>query len=656
MKVKDFCKKINNILRTALGAGVANIAMVYVAMMLTRIIYFVENWSVFAPNMSWELAGSMLRGSLVFDTSTIIYVNALYLVLLLFPWHKKETAGFHKFLKWVYIIPNGIALAANLADSVYFTYTGRRTTATVFSEFANEGNILSIVGTELVNHWYLTLAFIVIILLMWRLYLKPSPGVSPSKWKYYTLQGISLVLLVPFAIVGVRGSITAGTRPITISNANEFVNRPIETAVVLNTPFSVIRTMGKKIFVIPDYMSDEEMNRTFTPIHHPTADSLAANGKKNVMIIILEGIGKEYIGFYNPHSGYAPFIDSIAAHSLTFKYSFANGRKSMDAMPSVLSGIPHFVETFFLTPASLNEVGGIACELGKSGYHTSYFHGGHNITLGFKAFTHVTGFNDYYGLDEYCQSPKYNGMSDFDGKWAIWDEEFMQFFADNLENAQQPFLATLFTASSHHPYRIPKKYHDTFPEEDEAEMHKCVRYTDMSLHRFFERVKTMPWYDNTLFVITSDHTNQSTHEEYQTDLGLFEVPIIFYTPDGSLSPCLREDVVAQQIDIMPTVLSYLGKTEAYLAFGNDLFTTPEENTFAVNYVNGIYQYVKGDYLLQFDGKTTRAIYDFKNDRLLKENLIGQLPQQSEMEHELKAIIQQYMQRMNTDRLVVRYND
>ena len=649
--------KLKDIIKTPVGVGAVNIIIAYVAMMLTRIIYFVENWDSFAPYMSWELAGSMLRGALVFDTSTIIYFNALYLILLLIPYHKKETALYHNILKWVYFIPNGIAIAANLADSVYFTYTGRRTTATVFSEFANEGNILSILGTELVNHWYLTLAFIIIICVMWKAFQKPYFGVSAPRWRYYTMQSVSLVLLVPIAIVGVRGSMTAGTRPITISNANEFVNRPIETAVVLNTPFSVIRTMGKKIFAIPDYMSNEEMERTFTPIHRPTmvADSLGANKHKNVVIIILESIGKEYIGFYNRdrYEGFTPFIDSIAAQSLTFKYSFANGRKSMDAMPSILSGIPHFVETFFLTPASLNEVGGIARELGKSGYYSTYFHGGHNITLGFKAFTHVTGFDDYAGLDEYCASPKYHGMNDFDGKWAIWDEEFMQFFADNLEQFRRPFLATLFTASSHHPYKIPERYRDTFPEDGVLEMHKCVRYTDMALRRFFERVKAMPWYQNTLFVITSDHTNKSVHEEYMTDLGYFEVPIIFYTPDGSLDAEMRDDVVAQQIDIMPTVLSFLGETDAYFSFGNDLLTTSPENTFAVNYNNGIYQFVQGDYLLQFDGKSTRAVYNYKTDRLLHNNLAGTLPEQDAMEHRLKAIIQQYMQRMNNDALVVR---
>lgn len=312
-----------------------------------------------------------------------------------------------------------------------------------------------------------------------------------------------------------------------------------------------------------------------------------------------------------------------------------------------------FVETFFLTPASLNEVGGVAKELSRSGYYSTYFHGGHNETLGFKAFTHATGYNGYSGLDEYEKSPKYNGYGDFDGKWAIWDEPFFQFFADNLEQMHKPFLATLFSATSHHPYKLPAQYKEVFPEEGGQEIHKCIRYTDMSLRKFFDRVKNEPWYSNTLFVVVADHTNESSHAEYKTDLGLFSVPILFFTPDGSLKPQMREDIIAQQIDIMPTILSYLGKKNPYVSFGCDLLTTPATLTSAVNYNNGIYQYVKGDYVLQFDGTRTRAVYNFKTDRLMMHNLIGKVPQQSHMEQELKAIIQQYMQRMNSDRLTIK---
>ena len=644
------------LIHSNIGAAVLNILVAYLVWMLSRVAFFAENWSTFAPYMSWPLCKSMLHGALVFDTSALLYVNALYLVLMLLPLHLKERTGFHKGLKWLFVVTNAIAIASNLMDAVYFQYTGRRSTVTVFTEFANEGNIASIILTEFVNHWYLVLAFVLLVFTLWRSYTKPRLEVYRFGSQYYISQAVALLVMIPLAIVGIRGSVTAGTRPITISNANEFVNRPVEASVVLNTPFSMIRSLGKKAFVTPDYMTREQMEATYNPVHlHPVVDELSHPGK-NVVILIVESMGKEYIGSLNPdldggrYKGYMPFIDSLVSQSLTFKYSFANGRISMDAMPSILSGLPMMVESIFLTPASLNDVDGISSILGREGYSTAFFHGGHNISMGFSAYAHSIGYEKYYGLDEYCKSKKYDGMGDFDGKWAIWDEPFLQFTLDNLEGMKQPFLATVFTASSHHPYNVPDRYRDSLVDEGGQPIHKCVRYTDLALRRFFERASHEPWYQNTIFVLVADHTNQASHDVYKTDLGLYSIPIIFFTPDGTLAPALRDDVIVQQTDITPTLLHLLGYNKPYIAFGDDVLAADPAGTWAFNYNAGIYQLVRGDLLLQFDGTRTTAVYRFKTDKLLKNNLVGQLPEQPALEQFLKALIQQYMSRMNENRL------
>jgi len=378
---------------------------------------------------------------------------------------------------------------------------------------------------------------------------------------------------------------------------------------------------------------------------------------KNVVILIVESMGKEYIGSLNPelengnYKGYMPFIDSLISKSLTFKYSYANGRISMDAMPSILSGLPMMVETFFLTPASLNDVDGIPSILDREGYSSAFFHGGHNISMGFSAYAHSIGYRNYYGLDEYCKSSKYGGMDDFDGKWAIWDEPFLQFTLDNINGMKQPFLATVFTASSHHPYNVPEQYSDSLVDEGGQPIHKCVRYTDLALRRFFEHASREPWFKNTIFVLVADHTNQNSHDVYKTDLGLYSIPIIFYAPDGSLKPAVRDDIIAQQTDITPTLLHLLGYDKPYLAFGDDVLAADPSGTWAFNYNAGVYQFIRGDLMMQFDGEKTTAIYRFKTDPLLKHNLVNQLPEQQQMETQLKAIIQQYMSRMNENRLL-----
>ncbi len=645
------------LIHSNIGAAALNMLVAYLVWMLSRVAFFVENWSTFAPYMSWPLFKSMLHGALVFDTSALLYINSLYLVLMLLPLHLKERPGFHAGLKWLYVVTNAVGVAMNLMDSVYFQYTGRRSTVSVFTEFANEGNIASILMTEFAHHWYLVLAFVLLVFLLWRCYTKPRLEVYRFGHHYYISQLVALLVMIPLAIVGIRGSVTAGTRPITISNANEFVNRPVEASVVLNTPFSMIRSIAKKVFVTPDYMPGDQMEATYSPLHSsPVTDELSHPGK-NVVILIVESMGKEYIGSFNrdldcgAYRGYMPFIDSLLTQSLTFEYSYANGRISMDAMPSILSGLPMMVEPFFLTPASLNDVEGLPKMLAREGYSSAFFHGAHNISMGFSAYAHSIGYGHYYGLDEYCQSPKYGGMDDFDGKWAIWDEPFLQFTLDNIGGMRQPFLATAFTASSHHPYNLPEQYRDSLKDEGGQPIHKCVRYTDLSLRRFFERASHEPWYRNTIFVLVADHTNQTSHDVYKTDLGLYSIPIIFFAPDGSITPELRNDVIAQQTDITPTLLHLLGYSKPYLAFGDDLLSVSPEQSWAFSYNAGIYQLLQGDLMLQFDGAKTTAVYRFKTDKLLRENLVGRLPEQQPMEQRLKAIIQQYMSRMNENRLL-----
>ena len=643
-------------LLSPLGVTLLNLLIVYAIYFIARIAYLLENWSYFSQNLSFGHLMEMLGGGLVFDTSAILVTNIPYIVLMLFPLHLKETPVYQQVCKWVFLIINGLALAINLCDAVYFRYTMRRTTTTVFSEFSNEGNLGSIFLTETLRHWYLVLLFVLMVWLMWRLYRNTSLDSRQVRWwRYDIVTLLSLAALAPFVVAGIRGGFTTAVRPITISNANQYVDRPVEAALVLNTPFSLYRTIGKSVFVVPEYFTDEhEMAAVYSPIHIPN-DSVPMT-KKNVVVLIVESFGREYIGALNrnlengKYKGYTPHVDSLIGKSITFTRSFCNGRKSIDGMPSILSSIPMFIEPFFLTPASLNHVSGIASLLAGEGYQTAFFHGAQRGSMGFMAFARSTGFQDYYGREDYDADKRFGGDDDFDGMWAIWDEPFLQYYATKMSEMKEPFMTAVFTASSHHPYEIPEKYKDVYPEEGII-MHKCIRYTDMAIGKFFAKASQQPWFKNTIFVLTSDHTNMSDHDYYQTDLGGFCSPIIIYEPGRE--PQIQ-DKIAQQIDILPTLMGMLHYNKPYLAFGIDLLNTPAEDTWAVNYLNGTYQYVKHGHVLQFDGQQTKAVYTL-TDSLMQNNVKGKLPQQVQMEHELKAIIQQYMKRMVENRLVPQEN-
>ena len=650
------------LLLTPLATTIYNLMLAYVVYFLARILYLLLNYSYFAVDMTYGHLIELFMGGLVFDTSAILITNSLYIFLMLLPWHGKETRLYQQVCKWVFLCINGLALFVNCCDAVYFRFTMRRTTTTIFSEFSNEGNILSIFFKELVNHFYLVFIFGVIIWALYKFYRSTRLRQRHYVWwQYDVAMLLSLLFVAPFTVAGIRGGFTTAVRPITISNANQYADHPIEAALVLNTPFSLYRTIGKDVFVVPDYFSPEDLEVIYSPIHQPdivTNDSVDSDTtfvKKNVVILIVESFGREYIGALNRsldggrYKGYTPFVDSLIAHSVTFTHSYCNGRKSIDGMPSILSSIPMFVEPFFLTPASMNHVSGIARLLGNEGYETAFFHGAQRGSMGFQAFANATGFKAYYGREDFNADSRFGNDDDFDGTWAIWDEPFLQYYGAKMSEMKEPFMTAVFTASSHHPYVVPEKYQDVYPEEGLI-IHKCIRYTDMAIRKFFERVSHEPWFHNTIFVLTSDHTNLSDHAYYQTDLGGFCSPIIIYEPGNQSRIPEIQDKIAQQIDILPTVMGMLHYPRPYFAFGIDLFNTPPEETWAVNYLNGIYQYVKKEHVLQFDGEKTIGIYAL-SDSLMQNNLNGQLPDQPWMEQDLKAIIQQYMSRMVEDRLM-----
>ena len=650
-----------------LGAVAYNLLLAYIVYMIARLLYMADNWSYFAEGFTFSHLMELLGGGLVFDTSAILVTNSLWLLLMLFPLHLKELPWYHQLCRILFVTVNGLALVVNLCDAAYFPFTLRRTTTTVFSEFQNESNLGSIFLQESLRHWYFVLTGVLMIYGLWRLYRSPRLKASElSWWRYAIATTCSLLLAVPLTVAGIRGGFTTAVRPITISNAKQYISRPTEAALVLNTPFALYRTIGKDVFVVPEYFTDPaELEATYSPVHTIATIDTIATIKKNVVVLIVESFGREYIGALNKtlengqYKGYTPYVDELISKSITFSHSYCNGRKSIDGMPSILSSIPMFVEPFFLTPASMNHVSGIASILAEEGYQTAFFHGAQRGSMGFQAFANSTGFQEYYGREDYDADSRFGGDEDFDGMWAIWDEPFLQYYATKMTEMKEPFMTAVFTASSHHPYAIPEQYKETYREEGII-IHKCIRYTDMAIGKFFERASKEPWFKNTIFVLTSDHTNLSDHAYYQTDLGGFCSPIVIFDASGDNEPRM-EDKIAQQIDILPTLMGMLHYQKPYFAFGIDVLNTPAEDTWAVNYMNGIYQYVKNGHVLQFDGQKTVGLYAL-TDSLMQHNLLqksvaatdsslftlrSSLPK---MERELKAIIQQYMERMTQDRL------
>ena len=627
-----------------------NLLLVMAIYTLSRVFFYWINIDLY-PNVDNAHLIEMVMGGWRFDLTALLYLNSLYILLILLPLpvQIRNNEQYIRVTNYSFYIPNIIGLIANTMDMVYVRFTDRRTTCTLFTEFQNDGNLAQIILQAAGQYWYVTLFGIAIIALLIVASRKTWQIKTPSRtWMYYLANSALMVVSIYFVVIGIRGGFGKYTRPITISNAMQYANTPQETAILLNTPFSLMKSLENTTYVHPQYFSNEEAEAIFSPIHIDEIEKNERLGKTNVVIVILESFSKEYIGFYNRHMdgyrGYTPFLDSLLAHSVTYTHSFASGRKSIDAMPSVLSSIPMLIEPYIVTPYSTNAVSSLAACLRDEGYTTAFFHGAPNGSMGFQAYARSAGFEHYFGMDEY------DGIDAFDGTWAIWDEEFLQYYAQRMNQMQEPFITAVFTASSHHPFRVPERYEGVFPQGDKP-IHPCVGYTDHALRKFFAYAQQQAWYENTLFVITADHTNQVSLPEYATAKGLFEVPIAFYSPQWSQGE-VHEQSAVSQTDIMPSVLAYLGYQKPFFAFGKDILTKEKETQWAICYNHPAYQLLSDSLLLQFDGQNTYAVYNYQNDPLLQNNIANEIDY-SAMERYLRAYIQQYIYRLTTNQLTIK---
>ncbi len=626
------------------------ILIVMLLLTVSRIGFYVFNIRMF-PDIPFGQFAGILKGGLLFDISAAVYVNLLFLFFNLLPFDFRYTNVYQKIMKYLFFITNGFALAANGADYVYYRFVMKRATADIFGTFENENNLARLIFRFMLDYWPVTIFTLLLIFAMIFLYnrLNPVKPKMKNRILYHSLNFLLVPVFAGLIVIAARGGYKHSTRPITISNAARYVENPRDVAIVLNTPFSLIRTSGKKTLVKYEFFDELTLKGIYDP--HKISKPDVPFRHDNVVILILESFAREYIGSLNTdldngnYRGYTPFLDSLIRNSLTFEVSLANGKKSIDAMPSILASLPSLETPYTISHYANNSINGLPGLLKEKGYYSAFFHGAPNGSMGFDSFARMAGFDDYFGLNEY------SGYDDFDGMWGVWDEPFLDFFNDKLRSFPEPFFASVFTISSHHPFKVPGKYEGKFPKGP-APIIEVIGYSDYALRQFFNKARKESWFGNTLFVITADHTNESVRKEFQNNFGSFSVPVIFYKSGSDLQGVKNR--IAQQIDIMPSVLSYLNYEGEYIAFGNNLFDDSEES-FAFNTSASTYQLFMKDHMLEMIDNKTVGLYNYKTDRLLQYNITGtDNVLQSELEEKLKAVIQSYNSRLIDNNLVVKH--
>ncbi|MBE9488337.1 MAG: LTA synthase family protein [Bacteroidetes bacterium] len=625
----------------SLYALILRLLLLFVIYAIVRVVFYAYNSEEIGTLYLSDIWG-VIKGSYIFDSASIFYINIPFIALSLLPYRRRVSIAYQKFLARLFIIINVLGLFLNISDIFYFEFRQGRLTSNDLAYFG-EDNALSLGFGFMLDYWWGVLFLIILSILLYKICFKKivverNYRITHNNTLYYISQTVFLLLFVFYGVFAIRGhSISAARFPLLMSDAGQYV-RPKLSSLIQSNPFSIIRTLGNKVEVV-NYMPEEEANSIVPEKKNATnitvdIDSLS---KPNIVVLILESFANAHIKslsdvFPADRESYTPFLDSLIGESYVFDNAYKSGLRSIDALPSILGSIPSFKNNLLRYGESQAKYEALPTILSRMGYSTVFYHGGTRSAMGFVSFATMAGVKKFVSMEDYEE--KY-GTDDFDGKWGIFDHKFLPYMESEMNHLKEPFLATAFTLSSHQPYKIPKELAGKF-KEGTLEIHRSISYSDWALKNFFESASKEKWFDNTLFIITGDHGSGADNPKYLEMPYCNQVPIIFYMPSKKIEG--RNHKAVQHIDIMPTVLSLLKYDKPFFAFGENMLDSTSHISPIVHYNNNVYNVITDSIIYLFNEKNIVSAYNYKNDFIDKKDVVGDRENQEKI---VKSYLQQY---------------
>ena len=308
-----------------------------------------------------------------------------------------------------------------------------------------------------------------------------------------------------------------------------------------------------------------------------TPEARLPRAPKNIVLIIMESFSGEFTGALGHDHGITPEFDKLAAQGLLFDRFFSSGTHTHQGMFATVACYPNLpgYEYLMQQPEGQRQFSGLPALLTPMGFNDVYVYNGHFAWDNQEGFFRNQGMSRFVGRDDYV-NPVF-----IDATWGVSDEDM---FTRSLEELQkldsgQPFFAVLQTLSNHTPYALP----ETLPVEAVSGFGKldqhltAQRYSDWALGKFFASAAMMPWFDETLFVIVGDHGFSLDRQLTDIDLLRFHVPLLLLGPGIQATYGERNHTLATQTDVVPTIVSLLGKPFVHQCWGRDLLSLPEDD-------------------------------------------------------------------------------
>lgn len=587
---------------------------------LFRLIFFLKYKTYFTGISITQIAYSFIAG-IRFDLSTIMILTGLVFVILHLLLLIKENERFYKytlFLIYVIFFP---AIFIMFVDIYYYQYSGRRLSFEIYTIIDDLSPMFNtIIKNYLIG---LILFFIFFFAYCTGLYFITRPVINQNTKSGFTKKLIYFLIFVIFLVISIRGGFQL--KPLRPSYA--FRNNNIYLGhLSLNGIYTVLNTLKKgregPIYFIPEkeaittiHKILSQKDESWIDAKFPLLRQINRNKpakKLNVVLLIMESWSAKEIGIIGGNANNTPFFDNISKDGVLFTNFFATGLRSVEGIASIICSMPSFPNLTLIGGTLEQNVLRSLCHILKEyGYQSVFIHGARLGSFGLDAFAKLNGFDRYISKQDFNLT-----LAKDDGTWGIYDEYSLSRCNEEFNKMKEPFLGVYFSLTTHDPFTLPSPDFQYFNTSvPNYKYLNTLRYSDWCLSKFFKEAKKYSYFKNTLFIITADHTIG----KYLTSIyNLFHIPCLFYCPEY-LKP-KKIDTVSGQLDIVPSILDILNLSTKHSCFGKSSLNS--RNTFAIASHGDVNLWFRNDFvLLNSDGKNI-GLYNFKNDKEMKTNIIN----------------------------------
>ena len=562
--------------------------------LLFRVVFFVYN-STGGGDFSWGEALLAFLVGIRYDCAAIAYTSGVLLLFLSLPTGLLKRVGTYKAVNVGLIVVNTLATLVNAIDVIYYGFATKWTTHEFFT---TKGDLASFSLADFVPYWWLFVVWVGSLVVLGRLLgrwrrtavVEVREVGSFPRWYW----GLPL-LVVGLLFVGIRGGFQL--RP--LRPANAFVTSSFFLGnVSLNTAYTVLSSIdiGKERPVafmeeaeaveLTRWYLKNDFDGEYVSDEYPLVRRASFEGeenRKNVVLLIIESFNALKVGTLmglDSNGSLTPNFDTLARHGLLYTNFYSNGSRSVESLPALLNSMPDiFRRPMIGSSFETNAHWGIGNILNAKGYHTSFFCGGENGTMGFDAYSRVSGFQHYYGRDEFPGETDANT-----GSWGVHDLAFSQWMAGVQGEFQEPFLSAWFSISHHFPFDMPGDCPGGIVDAKGMDGDdRTLKYTDYALGQYFKAVRGQAWFKNTIFLITGDHCFYAADAPPRPMMTNFKVPLLILGPGVEAG---RVDALGCHLNVMPTLIELLRLDTYHASAGVSLFSKGQA-PIALNNLMGV---------------------------------------------------------------------